>query len=212
MIRTVLVHLRAQWAGVLALFLVVAGGTAYAANTVFSSDIVNGEVKAADIATGAVHTSEIGDNQVRSADVKELDGFFEASAASAICGADSGTPTECLATPITLERPGKLLVNMTSAWHTFALDTGAPGQDPTLVRGRCWLTVDGTQIGDKQAAGEKSSDGVPVHPADAPGALALTALSGPLAAGAHTAAVFCTQEDGDLDWQNINLTAALVAG
>jgi hypothetical protein len=212
MIRTAVAHLRAQWAGFLALFLVVAGGTAYAANTVFSSDIVNGEVKAADIATGAVHTSEIGDNQVRSADVKELDGFFEATAAGGNCGADSGTPAECLSARITLERPGKLLVNMTSSWHTFALDTGLPGDDPTLVRGRCWLTVDGTQIGDKQAAGEKSSNGVPAHPVDAPGALAITALSGPLPAGSHIAELFCTQEDGDLDWQNINLTAALVAG
>ena len=31
MIRTVLAHLRAQWMGALALFLVLAGGTAYAA-------------------------------------------------------------------------------------------------------------------------------------------------------------------------------------
>jgi hypothetical protein len=36
----------------LALFLVIAGGTAYAANTVFSSDIVDGEVKVADLGTG----------------------------------------------------------------------------------------------------------------------------------------------------------------
>jgi len=41
MFRAVLVHLRAQWMGALALFLVIAGGTAYAANTVFSTDIVN---------------------------------------------------------------------------------------------------------------------------------------------------------------------------
>jgi len=34
----------------LALFLVVAGGTAYAANTVFSSDIVDGEVRNPDLA------------------------------------------------------------------------------------------------------------------------------------------------------------------
>ena len=45
----------------LALVLVIAGGTAYAANTVFSEDIVNGEVKTADIGT----------NEVRSADVRD---------------------------------------------------------------------------------------------------------------------------------------------
>ncbi len=61
MIRTVLAHLRAQWMGALALFLVLAGGTAYAADTIGSSDIINGQVKSADI----------GNNQVRSADVRD---------------------------------------------------------------------------------------------------------------------------------------------
>jgi hypothetical protein len=40
---------------------VLAGGTAYAANTIGSSDIINGQVKSADI----------GNNQVRSADVRD---------------------------------------------------------------------------------------------------------------------------------------------
>ncbi len=70
MLARIVKHLRAQWAGVLALFLVLTGGVAYAANTVFSSDIVDGEVKAADIAQGAVATSEIGTDQVQSVDVR----------------------------------------------------------------------------------------------------------------------------------------------
>jgi hypothetical protein len=45
----------------LALFVAVGGTGAYAANTVFSSDIVNGEVKSVDI----------GDNEIGSADVKD---------------------------------------------------------------------------------------------------------------------------------------------
>lgn len=45
----------------LCLVLVLGGGAAYAANTVFSSDIVDGEVKSADI----------GNDQVRSADVRD---------------------------------------------------------------------------------------------------------------------------------------------
>jgi hypothetical protein len=45
----------------LALFVAVGTGGAYAANTVFSSDIVNGEVKSVDI----------GDNEINSADVKD---------------------------------------------------------------------------------------------------------------------------------------------
>ena len=51
---------RISW-GALALFLVIAGGTAYAANTIGSADIINGQVKSVDI----------GDNQVQSADVRD---------------------------------------------------------------------------------------------------------------------------------------------
>ena len=48
-------------AGLLALFLVIAGGTAYAANTIGSSDIIDGQVKSVDI----------GNNQVQSVDVRD---------------------------------------------------------------------------------------------------------------------------------------------
>ena len=51
MLGRVLARMRAQWAGFLALFLVIAGGTAYAANTIGSTDIINGQVKSADIGT-----------------------------------------------------------------------------------------------------------------------------------------------------------------
>ena len=57
-----LAHLRRQWMGALALLLVLTGGTAYAANTVFSADIVDGEVKSNDISNV---------NGVRSVDVRD---------------------------------------------------------------------------------------------------------------------------------------------
>ena len=72
LIRVAVTHLRAQWMGALALFFVIAGGTAYAANTVFSSDIVNGEVKSADIATEAVRHAEVADGVLNDEDVGEL--------------------------------------------------------------------------------------------------------------------------------------------
>jgi hypothetical protein len=64
-------QLRQQWMGGLALLLVLTGGTAYAANTVFSTDIVDGEVKGPDIASNAVGTGKIGNNQVFPADVRD---------------------------------------------------------------------------------------------------------------------------------------------
>ena len=66
-------------AGALALFLVLAGGVAYGANTVFSEDIVNGEVKAPDIGTSAVTGPKI-----RNADVSNVDLATDAVDASKI--------------------------------------------------------------------------------------------------------------------------------
>jgi hypothetical protein len=71
MIRTLAAHLRAQWMGALSLFLVIAGGTAYAANTVFSTDIVNGEVKTPDLASNAVGTGKVANNSLTGSDIVE---------------------------------------------------------------------------------------------------------------------------------------------
>jgi hypothetical protein len=52
MFRRLASHVRDQWMGALALFLVLTGGSAFAlagSNTVFSDDIVNGQVKGTDV-------------------------------------------------------------------------------------------------------------------------------------------------------------------
>jgi hypothetical protein len=53
----------------IAVFLALGGGAAYAANTVFSTDIVNGQVKTADLANGAATNAKIGANAVNSGKV-----------------------------------------------------------------------------------------------------------------------------------------------
>ena len=53
----------------LAVAFTLGGGVAYAANTVFSEDIVDGEVKAADIANNAVRSTKIGNGQVLNQDL-----------------------------------------------------------------------------------------------------------------------------------------------
>ena len=76
----------------IAVFGVLAGGTAYAANTIRSGDIVDGEITttdvrddtqgfgglfAQDLAAGSVGTSEIGDRSVRNYDINDetIDGI-----------------------------------------------------------------------------------------------------------------------------------------
>ena len=44
-----LVHLRGHWMGALARFLALTGGVAYAANAMFSEDIIDGGIWSADV-------------------------------------------------------------------------------------------------------------------------------------------------------------------
>ena len=56
--------------GAFALFLVIAGGTAYAANTIGSSDVINNSLLSEDIKDNAVASIDLDNNRaVRSADV-----------------------------------------------------------------------------------------------------------------------------------------------
>ena len=59
MTRTILAHLRDQWMGALALFLVISGGTAYAANTIGSSDIKNESILSQDVKNGQVLSPDL---------------------------------------------------------------------------------------------------------------------------------------------------------
>ena len=67
-------HLRDQFAGYIALALVLAGGTAYAThpggkNSIGSRHIVNGQVKAADLGTGSIRSSEVAADAVGSSEL-----------------------------------------------------------------------------------------------------------------------------------------------
>jgi hypothetical protein len=84
----------------IAVLLVVGGGTAYAANTVFSADIVNGEVKTADIGLDQVTSSRIAPGAVFGSDL-QADSVTSAkvlidSLTSADLAADSVTASEVL--------------------------------------------------------------------------------------------------------------------
>ncbi len=89
----VLAHLRGNLVAYIALFVALGTGTAMAANTVFSTDIVNGEVKSADILdedvrtvdilNGAVQTSDIRNDDIRSVDVRD-----DSSSGGGLNGAD----------------------------------------------------------------------------------------------------------------------------
>lgn len=76
MIRRLAAQARAQWAGLLALFLVLTGGTAMAVdgslpgqNTVGSSDIINGEVTSDDLKADSIGGAKIASQSVKNSDL-----------------------------------------------------------------------------------------------------------------------------------------------
>ena len=74
MLAALISHLRNQWMGALALFLVLTSGVAYAANTVFTGDIVDDQVYSADVRNdslrgGGLAASDLRAGSVRSSEV-----------------------------------------------------------------------------------------------------------------------------------------------
>ncbi len=73
-IRSRLIALvRGQWAGLLALFLVIAGGTAYAANTIGSSDVIDNSLLSADLKNNqAVKSADVANGKLADEDIAQL--------------------------------------------------------------------------------------------------------------------------------------------
>jgi hypothetical protein len=57
----------------LALVIALGTGSAYAANTIRSGDIVDGQVKRVDLAASAVNSAKLADNSVKAADLRGAD-------------------------------------------------------------------------------------------------------------------------------------------
>lgn len=86
----------------LAFTLVIGGGTAYAANTVFSTDIVDGEVKNADLASNSVTGGKVTNNQISTSDVRD-DTLASGGLRSIDLAADSVGASEIAASSVNSE-------------------------------------------------------------------------------------------------------------
>jgi hypothetical protein len=75
----------------LALFVALGGTSAYAANTVFSTDIVDGEVKSADIGNNEIGSADVKDNTINTFDVHSFLGVDVVD--GTLTGADIGDQT-----------------------------------------------------------------------------------------------------------------------
>ncbi len=140
MLRRLGSHVRNQWAGFLSLFLVLAGGVAYAANTIGSGDIIDDSVRSVDLRNNDVRSADILDGSLRSVDVfdgsltgTDVDESTLERVPSALTatqgglgryGSSGGCDPEtddfviCSTVQITLSAPARLFVNATALAST----------------------------------------------------------------------------------------------
>ena len=85
-------YLRQNILGLIAIFIAL-GSTAYAANTVFSTDIVDGEVKTPDLAPGAVTEVKLGNGSVANGKLKSNAVTGDKVPDNALKGADIDEPS-----------------------------------------------------------------------------------------------------------------------
>jgi hypothetical protein len=140
-----------QWAGLIALFLVLSGGTALAthpggANTISTGDIINDEVLSADIRDGRVFSEDIADDtiasvdiqngQVRSADVLDATLTGGDVANNSVTGADVNESSLNLAAEGWHEvgSAGEPAFNQTD--HCFWKNFGSPHNTAAFLRDR----------------------------------------------------------------------------
>ena len=139
MLRRLGSQIRDQWAGFLSLFLVLAGGVAYAANTIGSADIIddavrsvdlkNNDVRGADVLTGTLRSTDVLDGSITGTDVDEstlepvpsaltaTQGGLGRSGAGG-CDPETEDFVVCSTVQIALSAPARLLVNATALAST----------------------------------------------------------------------------------------------
>ena len=136
MLGKLLAHIRRQWMGALALFLVLSGGIAYAGATIGSEDVINDSLKSVDLK----------DNQVKSADVRDaslikgdlgVSAFFnrdfgEIPAES--CTGLTGTVTGATVNDLVIVHPGTSTIASDYSGGGGLVVTGLPGTNEITMK------------------------------------------------------------------------------
>jgi hypothetical protein len=191
----------------LALFVALATGGAYAANTIRSTDIVNGEVKTPDLASlgvtnpklsnGAVTSAKVLNNSLTGADLAPS-ALPQGRAVTSFCNPESAGFEDCGAVTINLARTSRVLIAASGMWYSVS-------HGPT--RGICRIEVDGAALGPSAFPGQLSDSTDSTHEQ----AATLNNVTPPLAAGSHTFGLACSQEQGNIDLDETFVSVAVLS-
>jgi hypothetical protein len=182
----------------IAVFIGLATGGAYAANTIRSTDIVDGEVKTPDLATSAVTNPKLGPSSVASGKVlnNSLTGADLAPSAltrgrsiTGFCDPESFDFVDCGTVELNLTRPSRVLIIASAMWYS-------DGNPSTTTDGSCHLAVNSFRISPGASPGETQD----VSDLDSQHSLTLTNMTSPasLAPGSHTFGLVCDERNGDI--------------
>jgi len=213
-----------QWAGLLALFLVTTSGTAYAlAGTVFSDDIVDGEVTTADVAdddtrralrgadiqNGSLTGSDFAADSVTGARIDESTLGMVPMAAqggtgrygySGACNPETTTWLRCSSLVVTLQKPGRiLLVGQVTAMVEAANEWG---------NGGCRLSDGTVGIDASQTYVEWDEEDVE----EGRNHITMTAVTNVLPAGTRAVGIDCFDETGATTYPLARISAVSLSG
>jgi hypothetical protein len=194
----------------LAVFLVLAGGTALAAVMITSNsqvgqgvisghqpprgkhpNIIGRSINGRDIAGGSIKGADLAPSALPKAKTRSR-GF---------CNPDEGFFIPCGQVPITLARPARVLILVTGTWRIEP----RPPPIGSEAEGECQLTVDYGAI-DGTAFSGSSAPAAPVNESS----LALSYVVGPLT-GRHIVGVQCRERRGDITYSGITISAVTLS-
>jgi hypothetical protein len=204
------------------------------AGAVKTSEIADGAVNSAKVADGSLSAADFADGSFDTPQqlldkLKQVDGSGSgldadtvagiSSKAIGTLGATSHAPVcidddhasggqVCATTSITLPRPGPVLL-MASGHETAialndALGAGSGTDDTSFVAGECGVTVDGGSLVPLQSP----NSFIYTQGAETP--LSFVDISPSLAAGAHTIQLRCSELDGNIGFDDLNLAAVMI--
>ncbi len=215
-----------QWAGLLALFLVLTSGTAYAlagSNTVFSDDIVDGTVSSADVAdddtvralrgidilNGSLIAQDFAADSVTGAGIRESSLSTVPLAAQGgtgrygyegACNPESTNWLRCSTVVLTLNRPGRILViGQVTAMVESANEWGDGG---------CRLH-DGTQVIEASRTYVKWDE---EDVEEGRNHFTMTAVTNVLPAGTRAVAIDCYDQTGATTYPLARISAVTLSG
>jgi hypothetical protein len=207
----------------LALFLAI-GGVGYAAATINSAAIVDNTIRSKDVRNENLRGKDVKPNTLTGADVNENSLGKVPSALSADTAANSdavgGVPAgaltigrsdsgscspgavyaQCAAATLSMPREGRVLVTSGGQWNS---DDG----NGSSVRALCRIEVDGV------ALTSPTEEGSVAHHSDNDYEHAMasaTAVTNVLPAGDHTFRVVCQEDEGDVDFTDVTISAVLL--